>query len=164
MVALEQGCLVVVLATPAGHGEGVKRAKQNRPAGADWSRGRWRATPVCWPRRASSHGPMGAYTCMWAWAAGGRRGRAGGRRAHAEGAGTRVLFHVSKAGLKWPSSSRAAGCSNSAQRYPGIPGEASRILRVRQTGTQVALEVHNPQYENVAEYRKRACSGHTKPF
>ena len=43
-------------------------------------------------------------------------------------------------------------------------GTAPRILRVRQTGTQVVLEVHNPHIENVAEYRERACSGHTKPF
>ena len=85
MVALEQGCLVVVLATPAGHGEGVKRAKQNRPAGADWSRGRWRATPargpagrppdVPWPPTLSHVGAAGVH--------GG-----GGGRAHA-GAGVR---------------------------------------------------------------------------
>ena len=70
---------------------------------------------------------------------GGPAGAGGGRRAQVGRAGTRVLLHAPKAGLKWPSSSRAAGCSNSAQRYPGIPGEASRILRVRQTGTVLTL-------------------------
>ena len=138
-LALEQGCLVVVLATPAGHGEGVKGAKTKSAR-----RGRLVTWPVAGDARVlapqgvlpRSHGRLHVHAGV---CGGGPAGAGGGRRAHAEGAGTRVLSHTSKAGLKWPSSSRAADCSNSAHRYPGIPGEASRILRVSQTGTHVVL-------------------------